>query len=88
MPEEPPPAITRRMSIPRCRAFIRSQRMALLSSSRQRSGGVRWMLSIRYSGVAAIMPRSAKYSAVAANCMGLPVAQLPQKRRRQRADDH
>src|SRR5215471_18779464 len=38
------------------------------------------MLSIRYSGAAAIMPRAAKYSAVAANCAGLPVAQLPPKK--------
>src|ERR1039457_1117321 len=30
-PDEPPPAITRRVSIPRYRAFIRSQRMVALA---------------------------------------------------------
>jgi len=35
------------------------------------------MLSMRYSAEAATMPRAAKYSAVLANCSGLPVAQLP-----------
>src|SRR5262249_49174083 len=37
--------------------------------------------SIRYSGAAASRPRAAKYSAVAANCAGLPVAQLPPKKK-------
>ena len=39
------------------------------------------MLSIRYSAAAATKPRVAKYPAVLANCAGLPVAQLPPKKK-------
>jgi len=39
------------------------------------------MLSIRYSAEAATRPRVAKYAAVLANCAGLPVAQLPPKKK-------
>src|SRR6266852_2354934 len=80
-PEEPPPAMTRVRSTPRRGAFIRSQRIALLASSAHAWGGVWCMLSIRYSAEAATKPRLAKYSAALANCAGLPVAQLPPKKK-------
>src|SRR5437763_7794059 len=80
-PEEPPPAITRRGSIPSRCAFERNQRIALFPSSAHARGGVWCTLSIRYSAEPATKPRAAKYSAVLANCAGFPVAQLPPKKK-------
>src|SRR5207302_636111 len=62
-------------------AFMRNHRIALLPSSAQARGGVWWRLSIRYSAEAETSPRVAKYSAVLVNCAGLPVAQLPPKKK-------
>src|SRR5437868_5577618 len=80
-PDEPPPAMTRLPSMPKRVAFRRNQRTALLASSAHAWGTVWCMLSIRYSAEAATKPRVAKYSAALANCCGVPVAQLPPKKK-------